>query len=276
MNIEHALQQGRRRLIASDSANIDTSVLLCSALQCPQSRLYAHPEYALSAEQQQTFNALISLRESGEPVAYLINSKEFWSMRLKVTTDTLIPRPETEILVETALDLIAQGSDSSILELGTGTGAISLALASVRPLLRITATDISEAALLVARTNARAHRINNIVFEQADWFALKKPHSYDMIISNPPYVCADDPHLEQGDVYFEPRHALVSGKEGLDDLRIIISHARRFLKQAGYLLLEHGFEQGAAVRALFKCNQFHSVVTIKDDNGLERVSLGRV
>lgn len=275
MNIANALKQGRKKLSNSDSAKLDTEVLLCSALQCERSKLYSHPEQKLSNNETDSFNKLISLRQQGHPVAHLTQKKEFWSLELKVSPDTLIPRPETEILVETTLDLIPKGSSYSILELGTGSGAISLAIAKERPLANITSTDQSKIALSIARANAKSHHIKNITFEHANWFDIKNISTYDLIVSNPPYININDPHLKQGDVRFEPVSALIAGEDGLDDLRIIINNAKQYLNTNGWLILEHGYQQGEAVRGLLKNNNFGSISTLKDYSELDRVSLGQ-
>ena len=224
----------------------------------------------------QSFSDLILQRAKGHPVAHLTQKKEFWSMELQVTADTLIPRPETELLVEEALKLIPIETDFSILDLGTGTGAITLAIASERPLVKITATDISESALQIAKKNANKHNINNITFEKADWFDMANISTYDLIVSNPPYICLNDQHLKQGDVQFEPGSALISGEDGLDDIRTIISGSYKYLKPNAWLLLEHGYNQAAEVRQLFKDSNFTSISTIKDYSGNERVSIGQL
>jgi release factor glutamine methyltransferase len=275
MQIVDAVKHAQQELVESDSARLDAEILLCSVLKCERTYLYTHPERALSKVEINSFNELIVLRTAGHPIAHLIQKKEFWSLELKVTNDTLIPRPETEVLVEAALNCIPKESSCSVLELGTGTGAISIAIASDRRLANITATDIKEYALQIAQLNAESHQLNNIAFEKADWFDLKNINTYDLIVSNPPYISIDDPHLRQGDVRFEPESALVSGIEGLDDIYIIIAGAKKYLNTNGWLLLEHGYQQGKAIRQLLKENNFSSISTLKDYSNLDRVSIGQ-
>lgn len=276
MQIVDALKHAKRQLTSSDSARIDAESLLCSILKCDRSKLYAYPEQALSDEELESFNALLALRAEGRPVAHLTGQKEFWSLNLQVSHDTLIPRPETELLVETALTLIPNDKATKLLELGTGTGAIAIAIASERNKSNITATDLSTKALNVAQLNARSFAVENINFKIADWFAFPDIDNYDLIISNPPYICANDPHLKQGDVRFEPINALASGIDGLDDIRTIIQQARHYLNARGWLLLEHGYNQAAQVSQLFKDNGYTTVATIKDYSGIERVSMGQL
>lgn len=275
MQIVDAVKYTQQQLVESDSARLDAEILLCSVLKCGRAHLYTYPEQNLSSTEINSFNKLIVLRAEGHPIAHLIQQKEFWSLELKVTTDTLIPRPETEVLVEAALNLIPKESSYSVLELGTGTGAISIAIASDRHLANITATDIKDSALQVAQLNTDSHQLNNITFEKANWFNIKNIDTYDLIVSNPPYISIDDPHLRQGDVRFEPESALVSGKEGLDDIYIIIAGAKKYLNTNGWLLLEHGYQQGKAVRQLLNENNFSTISTLKDYSNLDRVSIGQ-
>jgi len=276
MNIADTLKQGKQRLAGSESANLDTEVLLCSILNCERGKLYSHPEQTLSEKELNSFNELISLREQGHPVAHLCKQKEFWSLSFHITPDTLIPRPETELLVETALKQLPIDSEKHILDLGTGSGAIAIAIASERPSTKITATDKSENALKIARRNAETHNIKNIEFKNSDWFEKENNLSYDLIVSNPPYICNDDPHLKQGDVQFEPHSALTSGNDGLHDLRIIISESKKYLNKDAWLLVEHGYNQAEQVRELFIKNDFISVTTIKDYSNHDRVSIGQL
>tara|TARA_R110000782_G_scaffold49668_3_gene108037 strand:+ start:527 stop:1372 length:846 start_codon:yes stop_codon:yes gene_type:complete len=276
MRIIDVLKHAKRQLASSDSARIDAESLLCSILKCDRSKLYAYPEQVLSDEELDSFNELLALRAEGHPVAHLTGQKEFWSLNLQVSHDTLIPRPETELLVETALTLIPNDKETTLLELGTGTGAIAIAIASERNHSNITATDLSAKALNVAQLNARSLAIENINFKIADWFAFPDIENYDLIISNPPYICANDPHLKQGDVRFEPITALASGVDGLDDIRTIIQQAQHYLNTRGWLLLEHGYNQAAQVRQLFKDNGYTTVTSVKDYGGIERVSMGQL
>ncbi len=276
MQIVDALKHAKQQLASSDSARIDAESLLCSILRCDRSKLYAYPEQALSDLELDSFNELLALRAEGHPVAHLTGEKEFWSLNLQVSHDTLIPRPETELLVETALTLIPNDKQTKLLELGTGTGAIAIAIASERNQTNITATDLSEKALVIAAANANLHHLNNIKFINANWFEIPDIDNYDLIISNPPYICANDPHLQQGDVRFEPISALASGADGLDDIRTIIQQAQHYLNARGWLLLEHGYNQAAQVRQLFKENGYTASASIKDYSGIERVSMGQL
>jgi len=276
MQIVDALIHARQQIDSSGSTRLDAEILLYSVLKCDRTSLYAYPEREISNSDTETFNQLITLRAEGHPVAYLTKQKEFWSLSLCVNPETLIPRPETELLVETSLKLIPTNSAKEILELGTGSGAIAVAIASERPLINITATDKNDNALNIAKLNADSHQIRNITFKKADWFDIANINTYDLIVSNPPYISNDDPHLNQGDIRFEPISALASGKDGLDDLRTIIHDAVKYLNTRGWLLVEHGYNQGKEVRQLFIDNGFTSTSTIKDYSGLERVSIGQL
>ncbi len=276
MQIVNALNYARQQLDASDSTRLDTEILLCSVLKCDPTCLYTYPEQELSSSDIESFNKLINLRSEGLPIAYLTEQKEFWSLSFYVNQDTLIPRPETELLVETSLKYIPTNSVKEILDLGTGSGAIAIAIASERPQANITATDINDGALKIAKLNADSHQIKNVDFKKADWFDIANINSYDLIVSNPPYISTGDPHLKQGDVRFEPIAALTSGEDGLDDLRTIIQESSKHLNTHGWLLLEHGYNQGDVVRQLLIENGFTSPSTIKDYNGLERISFGQL
>lgn len=275
MQINDALKQAGQQLSLSDSSNLDAEVLLCSVLNCERSYLYTYPEKEITQDDNESFKQLVALRAEGHPIAHLIQNKEFWSLDFMVTPDTLIPRPETEVLVETALKLIPEDINFSVLDLGTGTGAIAIAIGSERPKTKITATDINSDALMIAIKNSATHCIKKITFKQGNWFDIDELGTYDLIVSNPPYISANDPHLEQGDVRFESRMALVSGEGGLDDIREIIVNSKKYLNKDGWLLIEHGYKQGKAVRDLFSKNNFHMIGTIKDYSNLERVTMGQ-
>lgn len=275
MQIAEAIKLAKQQLAHSATAQLDAEVLLCHCLDCDRSRVYAYPDKELPATVDTRFFQLVEQRAAGHPVAHLIASREFWSLRLQVTPATLIPRPETECLVEAALPLIPAEQPCSILDLGTGSGAIAIAIASERPLASVTATDISDAALNVAKGNASRHQLHNIRFVQADWFDFEMDTPFDIIISNPPYISPDDTHLEQGDVRFEARSALVADAEGLAAIRTIVQHASAHLQPNGWLLVEHGFQQGDAVRALFTEHDFKQVSTGQDYAGLDRYSMGQ-
>lgn len=276
MQIVDALKHTRQRLNTSESPQLDSELLLCKVLNCERSHLYAYPEKKLTNENIESLNRFILLREQGHPIAHLTRQKEFWSLLFQVNEYTLIPRPETELLVEKALTLIPEKSSINILDLGTGSGAIAIAIASERPLAKITATDKSRQVLMLAEENAEKHHIKNINFINADWFNIENNVSYDVIVSNPPYICTDDTHLKQGDVRFEPLSALTSGKDGLNDLRIIIHKANNHLNKQGWLLVEHGYDQARQVQQLFDENNFSSVTTIKDYSNNDRVTMGQL
>ena len=275
MNISGALKQAEVVLApVSDSARRDAEVLLCHVLNQSLTYLRTWPERELSGVQQTAFDDLIRKRQQGEPVAYLTGEREFWSMPFLVTSDTLIPRPETELLVEQTLARLPADAPQTVVDLGTGSGVIALALAKERPHWQLTATDASFAALRIAEKNARRLKLDNVQFEYGSWYAPLKGRRYHAIISNPPYVADRDPHLAQGDVRFEPNSALVSGGDGLDDIRQIVAGAPAHLHAGGWLLLEHGYDQGAAVAALLSQQGFQQVATLRDLAGQPRVTLG--
>ena len=257
---------------ASPAPRLDAELLLAQALGRERSYLHAHPEAIPAAAALAGFRQLISRRRGGEPIAYLTSKREFWSLELKVTPATLIPRHETELLVELALQRIPAVDQWRLLDLGTGSGAIALALARERPRCRVTATDSSTAALAVAAENATALQVSNVEFLAGEWFAPLDGRRFDLIVSNPPYVREGDAHLQDGDVRFEPRSALTSGGDGLEDLRRIVTTASTHLEPGGWLLLEHGYDQGAHVRALLSAQGYGRVATFRDLQGQERVS----
>jgi len=281
--IATALHTARARLartdtgtdVDTDAARLDAEVLLAHVLDKPRSHLCAWPERALTPEQATHYAALVARRAGGEPIAHILGRREFWSLDLDVTPATLIPRPETELLVELALARIPADAAPAVADLGTGTGAIALAVARERPRCRVTATDRSAAALEVAHRNAARLGIGGIDFRHGAWYAPLGAGRYDLILSNPPYVRAGDPHLAQGDVRFEPPGALVAGTDGLDDLRSIVAGAPAHLHSGGWLLVEHGYDQGDAVAALFRAAGFADIGTVRDLNGQPRVTLGR-
>ncbi len=277
-NNHHAMQI--RRLLAearahSEAAAADAPLLLAHLLGKPVTWIYAHPEEAVSAPQAERFRQLLARRGAGEPLAYLTGEKDFWSLTLKVTPATLVPRPETELLVEVGLELGDGDEGITILDLGTGSGAIALAIAHERPHWRITATDLSAEALAVAKENARRLGLKNLRFLQGRWYEpLPTDARFHLILSNPPYVAENDPHLQGDGVRHEPRATLAAGPEGLDDLITIIRGAPAHLKRGGWLAVEHGAEQGRAVRALFQEAGFEKVETRRDLAGRDRVTLG--
>ena len=256
-----------------DSPVRDLEVLLGHCLGKSRTWLYTWPDTELQGADLARFEALRERRRGGEPVAYLTGERAFWSLDLQVAPCTLIPRPETESLVEWALQLPLDRRISA-LDLGTGTGAIALALASERPNWELTGVDSSESAVALARRNAAANQLQRVQFLRSDWMRALPGRRYDLIVSNPPYVDPEDPHLERGDLRFEPRSALVAAEHGLADLAHIIDAAPDYLSADGWLLLEHGFEQGDAVRERLRYRGFHAVETRRDLAGLERISGG--
>lgn len=261
--------------LGAATARIEVQSLLQQVLAAPRSHLLAHPEQVLTAAQQAAYDGLLQRRLRGEPVAYILGEREFFGLNLKVTPATLIPRPDTELLVELALQRIPAHGRFRVLDLGTGSGAIALSIAHARPEAQVTAVDASAAALAVARENALRLGIRNVDMVRSDWFAALEGRRYGLIVSNPPYVAAGDEHLVQGDLRFEPASALVSGADGLDDIRRIVDQAGRFLEDASWLLLEHGYDQAGAVRALLEQHSFIEVFSATDMAGIERVSGGK-
>lgn len=259
---------------AGGLARLDAELLMAHVLGKPRTWLYAYGDTALGAAQQATFEGLAARRAAGEPVAYLTGRRGFWTLDLQVTPATLIPRPETELLVELSLERLPPDSAAEALDLGTGSGAVALAIASERPRARVTAVDASAGALAVARANAETHGLRNVAFRHGDWYAPLADARFALIASNPPYIEAADPHLTQGDLRFEPHSALASGSDGLDDIRVIVAGAPRHLLPGGWLLLEHGRNQGAVVRALLTEAGFTDVRTAHDLERRERVTIG--
>jgi release factor glutamine methyltransferase len=257
----------------TDDARLDLEVLLCHVLAKDRGFLRGWPEYRLDAAQLSRFEQLWARRLQGEPIAYLTGSKEFWSLELSLSSATLIPRPETEILVGAALEYCADAA-IRVLDLGTGSGAVALALASERPLWQIDACDIDPDCVEVALRNAQKHRLDNVFISQSDWFDAVAG-SYQLILSNPPYIDPRDPHLRQGDVRFEPRRALVAAHRGLAAICHIVHHAPLYLHAGGYLMVEHGFAQGPACADAFVAAGFRDVGCIQDLAGRDRVTLGR-
>jgi len=253
----------------------EAELLLRSVLGCERSHLLAHAEEAIDSSKARLAKDVFARRRAGEPIAYITGWREFYGIRLCVTQNVLIPRPETELLVELALERLAAASSVRVLELGTGSGAIAVALARERPDLTVVATDISEAALAIARRNARDHGVD-IEFVHSDWFEALGPERFDLIVSNPPYVAASDAHLERGDVRFEPRLALVGGEDGLACIRAIAARAQSRLRPGGWLLLEHGYDQGDRCIGLFREFGYSDVEDFEDLAGVPRVCAGRL
>ncbi|TWI14046.1 peptide chain release factor N(5)-glutamine methyltransferase [Aerolutibacter ruishenii] len=268
--IESLLRAARARLPAGEA-----ELLMGHVLGRGPAWLFAHGDEMLASAERDAFEALVSRRAGGEPVAYLTGRRGFWRFDLQVGPDTLIPRPETELLVELALEHLPAGAVLHVADLGTGSGAIALALALERPLAQVAAVDASAGALAVARTNADELRLPNVSFHHGSWWAPLAGQRFDLVASNPPYIAEGDPHLGEGDLRHEPVSALASGVDGLDDLRAIVAGAPVHLHPGGWLLVEHGWDQGEAVRALFARAGFVDVATQTDLEQRDRVTLGR-
>jgi release factor glutamine methyltransferase len=275
--IEQIIRQATQQLTASSSSpRLDTEVLLMHVTGLARTALITRAQEPLLPEHEERLQKLLSRRARGEPIAYLTGIREFWSLELHVTPDVLIPRPETELLVEQALACIPTDSEWIIADLGTGSGAIALAIATERPRCRLIAIDSSSAALAVARGNAARLGITTVQFRQGEWLRPLTSTRLDMIVSNPPYVRADDPHLTHGDIRFEPGSALVAGADGLDAIRRIAADGVTCLRPGGWLLFEHGYDQAQAVRALLASHGYDMVVSYRDTAGHERITVGRL
>jgi release factor glutamine methyltransferase len=264
----------RQALAQSGLMPVDARVLLAHVLQRDRAWLVAHAEDPLTRDEAAAFLALVRRRQDGEPVAYLAGTREFWGLALAVTPDVLIPRPETETLVEFALSKLLARRPLRVLDLGTGSGAIALALAHERPDAKVVGTDRSAAALAVARGNALRLRLRNVEFVAADWYRGAPPGPWDLIASNPPYIVEGDPHLREGDLRFEPAAALTSGPDGLGALHNIVGGARDHLAPGGWLAVEHGHDQSAAVQELFRAAGLCALTAIRDLAGIHRVVAG--
>jgi release factor glutamine methyltransferase len=275
ITVRQALQRGTAILGKQPDAQprLETEILLALVLGTTRSRLFAWPEQTLTDNQHDRLESLLERRRRGEPIAYLSGKKEFWSMEFRVTPATLIPRPETELLVERALQLIPHNQAYTIADLGTGSGAIAAAIAAERPLSALFATDNSAEALAVAEENFRHHELRNIQCRRGSWcHALPANRQFDLLLSNPPYVAEGDPHLQQDGLPWEPKGALTAGADGLNEIRRIVQQAPSHLRAGGWLLLEHGFEQGPAVRALLQQAGYEQICSRRDLAGQERIS----
>lgn len=279
LTIANCLQQFPQLADVSDSPRLDIEILLTHILQKNRTYLFTWPEQELTAEQTQIFNEFFARRLIGEPVAHIIGLREFWSLPLMVNNSTLIPRPDTELLVEATLGLFAEDDVNQtlrLLDLGTGTGAIVLALAHEKKSWQCVGVDKELAAVELAEKNRVQLNLANVKIHQSDWFAaLASEAPFDIIVSNPPYINPNDKHLSEGDVRFEPLSALIADNNGLADLEYIIAHAPQYLTESGWLLVEHGYDQGSAVRELFSVNHFDQVNTFRDFGGNERVTVGK-
>lgn len=276
IDIKKALEEATLSLTpSSPSARLDAELLLAYILNVSRVFLYAHSDDKLDNIQHTHFLDLLQQRIQGLPIAYLIGTREFWSLPLRVSHDTLIPRPETELLVELLLNKLVDEPHANILDLGTGTGAVAIALASERPNWTLLAVDKHEATLKIAQENITQLGISNLRVLCSNWFEAIPAQLFNAIVSNPPYLAVNDPHLEQGDVRFEPHDALVSGIDGLDDLNHIIKYSDNWLSPGGWLLLEHGFTQGPAVTSLLESCGYQDVQCWQDWQGHDRISGGR-
>lgn len=267
LTIHEALQLSKTQI-----ARLDVELLLAFILVQPRSFVLAHPEVSLNSTEAAAFSKLLERRVAGEPIAYILGQQEFWSLDLRVNSHVLIPRPETELLVQTVLETLPINERLIVADLGTGSGAIALALATERPQWRIIATDISAAALDLARTNAKQLGLNNVEFILSDWCQDLPNLSYAAILSNPPYLAADDPHLPS--LAYEPKMALVAAEQGLQNFREIAEQARTYLAKDGLLCLEHGYEQGEAVQTILREFSYCKVETLKDLATLPRLTQG--
>jgi release factor glutamine methyltransferase len=254
---------------------LEARLLLAHVLGRDRAWLAAHGDTRVAAPDEHAYLACCARRASGEPIAYIVEGREFYGLRLRITPAVLIPRPETELLVDLALARIAAHEPARVLDLGTGSGAVALAVAAERPRAVVMASDLSRDALTLALENGRALGIANVSFVVSDWYAQLAGGEFDFIVSNPPYVAEGDQHLTQGDLRFEPRAALVAGESGLAALRVIVEGAQRHLASGGWLLVEHGYEQAAACVELFGRSRFMEVGTAHDLAGLPRVTFGR-
>jgi len=273
MTYQAWLKQAIASLKESDSPKRDAEILLSFVTQKSRTFIIAFAETELNTNEYRQLEQLLVRRQQGEPIAYLVGEKEFWSLPLLVSPATLIPRPDTERLVELALTYLSSSS-VNVLDLGTGTGAIALAIASERSNCHVIGIDIQPDAVALARKNAERLHLHNIAFLQGSWFSPLSGQAFDIIVSNPPYIDETDLHLNQGDVRFEPKTALVAEQHGLADIEFIINHSRTYLNQSGWLLIEHGWQQGERVKELFLQYGFNQIITEQDYGGNDRVTLG--
>lgn len=280
-SVSSLLKQDQARLaqalgLPDAEARLEAQILLCQALGATRAWLLAHTADQPNPAQIGRYQALLKRRFAGEPVAYILGKREFYGLEFKVTPAVLIPRPETELLVDLALARIPQDASCRVLDLGTGSGAVAVAIASHRPQAKITAVDRSPEALDVARENVKKLETENVRLLQSDWFDALAGEKFDLIVSNPPYVAAADPHLQQGDLRFEPAAALASGTDGLDAIRKIVAGAPVHLESGGWLLFEHGYDQGERCRELMAQGGFREISTTDDLAGIPRVTCGRI
>ena len=275
MNIQQTLVWLRQQLPPKEASR-EAELMLCRATGLTRTQLRTYPEKDVSDAQQAELIVWVHRRLQGEPLAYILGDAEFYGLTLSVTSDTLIPRQDTELLVDAALELIPERAPWTVCDMGTGSGAIAIAIAYHRPIAQVTALDASKAALAVAQDNACALRLPSIRFLQSDWFSALGQQRFDVIISNPPYIAQNDPHLQATSLPYEPMSALTSGVDGLDDIRLLVQQAPRHLNSDGWLLLEHGYDQGAAVRHLMQSAGFSAIATHRDYGNNDRITLGQL
>ncbi len=273
-SIHATLNAAADSLIANSSSPLlDAEILLCQVLNKPRSYLRAWPDAHLNAAQLSAFTDLLRQRQHGQPIAYLTGIKEFWSREFVVTPDVLIPRPDTECLIEVCLTLAQTQPRLRLIDLGTGSGIIAITLAAERPDANVFAADISASALAIAKLNAQRHHVN-LQFFQSDWFKAIPAQAFNLVISNPPYIACDDEHLQQGDLRFEPQQALIAADHGLHDINLLADNARHFLTPNGHLVIEHGYNQAESVHAIFARYHYHAIQTVTDLSGQPRVTFG--
>ncbi len=265
-----------RSLATSGLIPFEAKVLLGHVLRRDRAWLAAHGDQPMTANEATAFDALARRRRDGEPIAYLTGRREFYGLDLEVTPDVLIPRPETELLVELALVRIDANENTEVLDLGSGSGAISLAIASERPHSAVLGVDVSAAAVALARRNASRLHVGNVAFIESDWFSAVPKKRFDAIVANPPYVAAGDEHLSQGDLRFEPPAALAAGADGLNAIRAIVAGVAAYLSPGAWLLIEHGYDQADPVMAMLRGAQFSDVQSRRDLAGIPRIALGRM
>lgn len=274
--VTELLLKAEQSINSSESARLDAEILFCDVMQLNRTRIYSHPDQVVPEDKIALFKSLIEQRQQGRPIAHLTGKKEFWSLELAISEDTLIPRPESELLVETALQMIPEDAAFNILDLGTGSGAIAIAIASERPNCKIVAIDINTNTLVMAEKNAETHQLQNIQFYLSNWFQNIQSQEFDLIVSNPPYIKQDDEHLSQGDVRFEPELALVAGIDGMQAINMILENAIQYLAADAYLLIEHGYDQRLLVQEAFLKNDFKQPKTFQDLSGQDRITRGQV
>jgi release factor glutamine methyltransferase len=273
-SIGTTLRLAARRLFCSDTASLDAELLLMKALGVSRALLLTWPQRQLTEQELQLFETLLIRREAGEPIAHITGHKHFWTLELAVTDAVIIPRPETELIVEWVTKSFLD-DELKVVDMGTGSGAIALSLAYEKPHWQILATDVSSEALAVAEKNADYHDLKSVEFRQSDWCQALEGETFDVVISNPPYIAPGDPHLCIGDVRFEPRRALVASQFGFADLFRIMAQAKTVLKSGGTLVLEHGFSQGEKVRERLAVEKYHDIETLIDLSGNERITVAQ-